>query len=101
MKTKDNIHMVINLNKYISDLKSEFEIVTYAESSMMYNFVEWLKMNTLLCDDDDIHMFIMNNKYCLFFNGTRYEYNTLIELDKQLYRILNILYYLDIERGNR
>ena len=53
------------------------------------------------CDDYDIDLYVMDDKYCLFFNSTRYEYETLKELNRQLYRILNILYYLEIERLQR
>ena len=101
METKDNIHMVVNLNKYISDLKAEFEIVTYAESSMMYNFIQYDKIHTLLYHDYDIHLYVSGNSYCILFNGNFYEYNELKSLHKQLNRILDILYYIDCVRGFR
>lgn len=101
MQTKNNIHKIVNLNEYIKDLKGEFEIISYAESSMMYNYVEWSKMNTLLCDDYDIHIYVSGNNYCILFKGNFYEYKELKELNKQLNRILDILYYLECKRGTR
>lgn len=99
--SKDNIHKIVNLNGYIKSISLDFNILTYAESSMIYNYIEYNKMNVIFIDDYDIYVFVINNKYCLFFSGTRYEYDTLKELNKQLYRILNILYYLEIERVQR
>ena len=32
MKTKDNIHKIINLNAFICDMSKYYEIITYAES---------------------------------------------------------------------
>lgn len=101
MKVKGNIHKVINMNNYINSLQNEFNIITYAESSYLYNYIDYDKMNVILCDDYDIYLFVMKDKYCLFFSGTRYEYDTLKDLNKQLYRILNILYYLEVERVQR
>lgn len=98
---KGNIHKIINMNNYIHSLQNEHNIIIYSESSMMYNYIEYHKMCTLLYDDYDISLFVMNDKYCLFFSGTRYEYDTLKELNRQLYRILNILYYLEITRVQR
>ena len=96
-----DIHKVINMNNYIHRLKNEMNVLTYAESSMFYNYVEYNKINIVFYDDYDIYLFVLKNKYCLFFHGTRYEYDTIRELNKQLYRILNILYYLEIERVQR
>ena len=96
-----DINKVVNLNGYIKSISSDFHILTYAESSMTNNYIEWSKMNVIFCDDYDIYLYVMDDKYCLFFSGTRYEYETLKELNKQLYRILNILYYLEIERSQR
>lgn len=98
---KGNIHKIVNMNNYIHSLQNEFNILTYAESSLLYNYIEYDKMNVILLDDYDIYLYVMNDNYCLFFSGTRYEYGALKELNKQLYRICNILYYLDIERGQR
>lgn len=101
MKTKDNIHKVINLNKYIRDLKRDFEIITYTESSMIYNFVEYDKMHTLLYHDYNIHLYISGEDYCILFKGNFYKYSELKELNRQLNRILDILYYIDCVRGFR
>ena len=101
MKTVDNIHKVINLNKYIRDLKSDFEIITYAESSMIYNWIEYDKIHTLLYHDYDIHLYVSGEDYCILFNGNFYDYKELKELNKQLNRILDILYYIDCVRSFR
>ena len=96
MKTKDNIHKVVNLNKYIRDLKTEFEIITYAESYMFYNYVEYNKIHTLLYHDYDIHLFVQGNNYCFItIKGTHKEYNNLNDFIKSLNRYLYLLYYLD------
>lgn len=101
MKTKDNIHKVINLNAFIYDMSKDYEIITYAESSMIYNFVEYDKMHTLLYHDYDIHLYISGEDYCILFKGNFYKYNELKELNRQLNRILDILYYIDCVRGFR
>lgn len=96
MKTKDNIHKVVNLNKYIRDLKTEFEIITYAESYMFYNYIEYNKIHTLLYHDYNIHIFVQGNYYCFVTaKGTHKEYNNLNDFIKSLNRYLDLLYYLD------
>lgn len=99
MKTKDNIHKVINLNAFIRDLKSDFEIITYAESSIIYNFVEYDKMHTLLYHNYNTHLYISGEDYCILFKGNFYKYSELKELNRQLNRILDILYYIDCVMG--
>ena len=48
MKTKDNIHKVVNLNGFISDLKQYYYIVTSHE--VAYNsYIEKYKTHTLFC----------------------------------------------------
>lgn len=95
MKTKDNIHKVVNLNKYIRDLKSDFEIVTYAESSMMYNWIEYDKIHTLLYHDYDIYIFVQGENYCFITaKGNRYEYTDFNTFKKRLYTYLDRLYYI-------
>lgn len=101
MKTKDNIHKVINLNAFIYDMSKDYEIITYAESSMIYNFVEYDKMHTLLYHDYDIHLYISGEDYCILFKDNFYKYSELKELNRQLNRILDILYYIDCVRGFR
>lgn len=64
MKTKDNIHKIINLNSFICDMSKDYEIVTYAESYMFYSFVQYNKIHTLLYHDYNIHMFVQGNNYC-------------------------------------
>lgn len=55
MKTKDNIHKVVNLNSFVSDLLNYYEIVTYSEYS--YNTcIEWYKVHTILYGDSDISL---------------------------------------------
>lgn len=96
MKTKDNIHKVINLNAFICDMSKDYEILTYAESYMFYSFVQYNKMHTLLYRDYDIHMFVQGDKYCFItVNGNRYEYNNINDFINILNRYLDLLCLLD------
>lgn len=96
MKTKDNIHKVINLNELIYEMSKDYEILTYAESYMFYSFVQYDKIHTLLYHDYDIHIFVQGEDYCFITaKGTRKEYNNLNDFVKSLNRYLNLLYYLD------
>lgn len=96
MKTKDNIHKIINLNAFICDMSKDYEILTYAESYMFYSFVQYNKIHTLLYHDYDIHIFVQGNKYCFITaKGTHKEYNNLNDFIKSLNRYLDLLYYLD------
>lgn len=85
MKTKDNIHKVINLNAFVSDLLNYYEIVTYSEYS--YNtYIEWYKVYTILYGDSDISLLIVNNKYRLYqeWNGYIVDCDTIEELENAL-----------------
>ncbi len=94
MKTKDNIHKVINLNNFIHELSQDYEIVTYAESSYI-SYIRFDKIHTLLYHDYDIHMFVQGNKYCFITaNGNRYEYIDFNTFEKRLYVYLDRLYYI-------
>lgn len=93
MKTKDNIHKIINLNAFIFDMSKDYEIITYAESYMFYNYVEYDKIHTLLYHDYDIHIFVQGNNYCFItVKGTHKEYNNLNDFIKSLNRYLDLLY---------
>lgn len=48
---KGNIHKIVNMNNYIHSLQNEFNILTYAESSLLYNYIEYDKMNVILLDE--------------------------------------------------
>lgn len=93
---KDNINKVVNLNKFICEMSIDYEIITYAESYMFYNFVQYNKIHTLLYHDYDIHMFVQDNNYCFItVKGTHKEYNNLNDFIKNLNRYLDLLYLLD------
>lgn len=95
MKTKDNIHKVINLNNFIHELSQDYEILTYAESYMFYSFVQYYKMHTLLYHDYDIHIFVQGDNYCFITaKGNRYEYTDFNTFEKRLYVYLDRLYYI-------
>ena len=97
MKIKDNIHKVINLNNFICDMSKDYEIITYAESYMFYNYVEYNKIHTLLYHDYNIHMFVQSDYYCFITaKGTHKEYNSLDDFIKSLNRYLDLLYTLDM-----
>ena len=95
MKTKDNIHKVINLNNFICDMLKDYEILTYAKSYMFYSFVQYYKMHTLLYHDYDIHIFVQGENYCFITaKGNRYEYIDFNTFEKRLYVYLDRLYYI-------
>lgn len=92
----DNIYKVVNLNAFICDMSTDYEILTYAESYMFYSFVQYYKIHTLLYHDYDIHMFVQDNNYCFItVKGTHKEYNNLNDFIKSLNRYLDLLYLLD------
>lgn len=96
MKTKDNIHKVVNLNNFIYNILKDYEVLTYAESYMFYSFVQYNKIHTLLYHDYDIHMFVQDDNYCFItVKGTHKEYNNLDDFIKSLNRYLDLLYCLD------
>lgn len=81
----DNIHKVINLNAFIYDMSTDYEILTYAESYMFYSFVQYNKIHTLLYHDYDIHIFVQGENYCyITVKGTHKEYNNLNDFIKSL-----------------
>ena len=95
MKTKDNIHKVVNLNNFICELSKDYEVLTYAESYMFYSFVQYNKIHTLLYHDYDIRMFVQGDKYCFITaKGNRYEYTDFNTFKKRIDIYLDRLYYI-------
>ena len=85
MKTKDNIHKIINLNCLVNDLKQYFEVITYTEHSFI-TCVEWYKVHTILYCDNDISLLIVNNKYRLYqsWDGFTIDCDSLEQLEIEL-----------------
>lgn len=110
MKTKDNIHKVINLNAFIYDMSKDYEIISYAQIYMFYSFVQYSKMHTLLYHDYSIQMFVQGNNYCFITaKGNRYKYTDFNTFKKRIDIYLDRLYYisyvikdiLDMIKNNR
>lgn len=92
IKTKDNIHKVVNLNNFIKELRIYYEVITYSEYSYDTH-IEWYKVHTILYCDSSISLLIVNNKYRVYqeWNGSTFDCSTIRELKKILqYSILNI-----------
>lgn len=48
MKTKGNIHKIVNMNNYIHSLQNEYNIITYAESSYLrIRYIKGTKQATI------------------------------------------------------
>lgn len=69
----DNIHKVINLNGFISDLKQYYYIVTSYE--VAYNtYIEKYKVYTFFYGDYEFSILIVDNRYRLVdYKGDFYE----------------------------
>lgn len=69
----NNIHKVINLNGFISDLKQYYYIVTSYEVS--YNtYIDMYKVYTFLYGDYEFSILIVDNRYRLVdYKGDFYE----------------------------
>ena len=86
MKTKDNIHKVVNLNGFISDLKSYYYI--YTSHEVAYNsYIKKYKTYTLFYRWNYIDILIVDNKYRLYqeWNGVIIECDTIKQLEQALY----------------
>jgi hypothetical protein len=82
----DNIHKIINLNGFISDLKQYYYIVTSHE--VAYNaYIEKYKTYTLFYGWEYIDLLIVDNKYRLYqeWNGVIIECDTIEQLEQALY----------------
>lgn len=81
----DNIHKIVNLNAFISDLKQYYYIVTSYE--VAYNsYIEKYKTYTLFHGWNYIDILIVDNKYRLYqkWNECYFDYDTIEQLEKAL-----------------
>ena len=82
---KNNIHKVINLNAFISDLKEYYYIVTSQEIAYI-SYIEKYKTYTLFHRWEYLDILIVNNKYRLYqeWNGFFIDCDTIEQLENAL-----------------